>query len=451
MLLYPVGEGAGLAPLEPWHADEFLASVADMRRHLAPWIPFAHSITDVDSARAFLRRFADAHAADTRHLFGIWRAGRLIGGVMFPTFDARGGICEIGVWLAPEEQGRGLMTRAVRHLIDWAIRERGMSRVEWHTDPRNSRSRAIAERLGMRYEGVRRSSHVVADERQDAEVWSLLAGEWTGASPLTEGAVMPFFDTTDGCFSTDVQTAVRRQAYGEDIGQSGWLTAVEWRRYLGWAKVGDGCDLLDVGSGSGGPAVRAAVETGCRVVGIDCHEPGVAAATRLAAERGVAERVRFVAADASLRLPFPDDSFDVVTCIDVIHHFSDRAAVLAEWRRILRPGGQVICTDPGVVTGLLTSQEIAVRGSIGFLTFTTAEANERVLAATGLDVVRHDDTTDNVEFVAERWRAARAEYRDDLVALEGRPTYDGRQRFLAMTEALAAQRRLSRYTVHAVA
>jgi ribosomal-protein-serine acetyltransferase len=53
-----------------------------------------------------------------------------------------------------------------------------MSRVAWHTGPRNGRGRAVARRLGMVFEGVRRSSTVVAGLRQDTEVWSIIADEW---------------------------------------------------------------------------------------------------------------------------------------------------------------------------------------------------------------------------------------------------------------------------------
>jgi len=184
MFFYPLADGARLGYLEPWHADQFLASITGSFDHLAPWIPFAHKVTDIEYARTFLQRFADAHAQDTRHLFGIWQGDKLIGGAMFPTFDTTLGICEIGVWIAPEAQGKGLITASARYLIDWAIRERGMSRVAWHTDPRNARSRAVAQRLGLTYEGIKRSSHVVNEERQDGEVWSVLADEWhdTGAA-----------------------------------------------------------------------------------------------------------------------------------------------------------------------------------------------------------------------------------------------------------------------------
>jgi SAM-dependent methyltransferase len=370
---------------------------------------------------------------------------------MFPTFDRRSGICEIGVWLSPQAQGRGLMTRAARHLIDWAIRERGMSRVEWHTDPRNDRSRSVARRLGLTFEGVRRSSHVVADERRDAEVWAVLAHEWMGAPASHVDETVPFFDATYGNFDTDVQAKVRQRAFGEDIGQNGWLTAGEWRRYLGWMGLSEGSVLLDVASGSGGPAVCAAVETGCAVVGIDRHEQAIATAKRLAGERGVSERARFLEADASLRLPLEDASVDAITCIDSVHHLADRAAVLAEWRRVLRPGGHLVYTDPIVATGMLSNEEISVRSSIGFFLFTPAETNQRLLARVGFELVRCDDTTENTQTVAGRWHEARAELRGQLIGLEGEPAFDGQQRFLAMTAALAAQRRLSRYTLHAVA
>ena len=50
VFLFQLGDGAGLGPLEPWHAEEFAAAVDHARDHLAPWIPFAHTVTDVEKA-----------------------------------------------------------------------------------------------------------------------------------------------------------------------------------------------------------------------------------------------------------------------------------------------------------------------------------------------------------------------------------------------------------------
>ncbi|HWV38308.1 MAG TPA: class I SAM-dependent methyltransferase [Vulgatibacter sp.] len=50
--------------------------------------------------------------------------------------------------------------------------------------------------------------------------------------------------------------------------------------------------------------------------------------------------------DANERLPFPDESFDLVWCSEVIEHLRDPAASLAELRRVTRPGGELILTTP---------------------------------------------------------------------------------------------------------
>ena len=176
MLKLTLGDGAELRALEPWQAAEFAAYVEVNRAHLAPWLPWATSITDKAGARDFLQRYADRQAADQGRIYGIWLDGWLVGGALFRGFDHYAGIAELGVWLAPEAQGRGLVTRACRHLIDWAF-ARGVHRVEWHVATDNERSIAVAKRLGMTREGVLREAFLVNGTRQDAEVWSLLAGE----------------------------------------------------------------------------------------------------------------------------------------------------------------------------------------------------------------------------------------------------------------------------------
>ncbi|GAA4074597.1 GNAT family protein [Actinomadura miaoliensis] len=173
-----LGDGARLRPLEPWQAEEFLAHGERARPHIANWIPWATTVTDVEKARTLLRDYADRQAADTGRIYGIWVDGVLRGGTVFRTFDTAVGVCEVGVWLEAEAEGRGLVTRAVRHMIDWAVGERGMVRVEWRCAPDNLRSQAVAKRLGMRLDGTLRQSYVFHGERRDEQIWSLLADEW---------------------------------------------------------------------------------------------------------------------------------------------------------------------------------------------------------------------------------------------------------------------------------
>lgn len=178
MYAIPLAPGAELRPLEPWQAPEFLAHIDRARAHTDPWIPWATYSTDLDSARATLQSYADKQAADRGRIFGIWREGTLVGGVMFVHFDAAAGTCEIGVWSEPAGEGHGLVTAAARHLLTHAFTTRGLHRAEWRTTPRNTRSRAAAQRLGMTLDGTLRESSSYRGERLDIEVWSVLAREW---------------------------------------------------------------------------------------------------------------------------------------------------------------------------------------------------------------------------------------------------------------------------------
>ena len=178
MFAHALGDGAELGMLEPWHAEEFLETVERSREHLLAAIPVAHHVHTIDDARAYLQRFADGHAKDVEHLFGIRLDAALVGVVMLFSFDTTNATCEMGVWLAPQAQGRGLVTQACRYVLDWAIRVRGMKRVQWTHSPANVRSRAVAGRLGMTHEGVLRSAWTLGGVRTDNVVWSVLAEEW---------------------------------------------------------------------------------------------------------------------------------------------------------------------------------------------------------------------------------------------------------------------------------
>ncbi len=55
-------------------------------------------------------------------------------------------------------------------------------------------------------------------------------------------------------------------------------------------------------------------------------------------------------ADMEARLPFPDASFDIVLCVEGIEHVMDRHKTLAEFRRVLRPGGRLLLTTPNLLS-----------------------------------------------------------------------------------------------------
>jgi len=253
------------------------------------------------------------------------------------------------------------------------------------------------------------------------------------------------YNANYGNFQTDLYAQIRKDAYGEDIGQNSWLTAEELDNFQQWLELSPGKTLLDVACGAGGPALRIAAATGCSVVGLDVHEQAIASAISVAAQRGLSECATFRVADAAGQLPFPKCSFDAITCIDAINHFSDRTGLIAEWARLLKPAGRLLFTDPITLTGALTNEEIAVRSSAGLYLFVPHGYDERVLVKCGLQLLMCVDATANMANVAEARMAARARRSVQLREIEGDQAYEGQQQFLSVAARIAREGRLSRF------
>ena len=255
-------------------------------------------------------------------------------------------------------------------------------------------------------------------------------------------------DLYDGYYAhiaADPLVAVRRETYEEDIGQSSWITAPQAREFVRALELGPGRTALEVACGSGGVTCLMALETGASCVGIDINPHGVDAARNRARDQGLTDRVSFQVADAGQRLPFADGSFDAVFSNDSVNHVPGRLEMLREWHRVLRSGGRLLFTDPTVVTGPVTKDEIAARSSIGYFLFTPPGCNERFLGESGFAVRETRDVTDAVASVSSKWRRAREARRDALVKLEGAEGFAGLQRFLGAVCTLASERRLSRF------
>ncbi|MFE3093561.1 class I SAM-dependent methyltransferase [Streptomyces sp. NPDC059248] len=107
--------------------------------------------------------------------------------------------------------------------------------------------------------------------------------------------------------------------------------------------IAPGQRLLDVGCGTGRPALRVAAR-GAHVTGVAISHQEIALARARVAGAGAAARAEFQVADA-MALPFGDASFDGVWAIESLTHMSDRRGALAEIVRTLRPGGRLVIAD----------------------------------------------------------------------------------------------------------
>jgi ubiquinone/menaquinone biosynthesis C-methylase UbiE len=158
--------------------------------------------------------------------------------------------------------------------------------------------------------------------------------------------------------------------------------------------------VLDVGSGIGGPSRCIARAFGCRVTGIDLTEAYCRVATMLAERTGLSRLCDYRQGDA-LNLPFADAVFDVVWTQHVAMNIPDKAALYREMHRVLKPGGALAIYDilSGPVGPILFPVPWARLPETSFVA--TPDELRQLLLASGFTIISWDDTTD----VARTWFA----------------------------------------------
>lgn len=168
-----LGDGLALALRTPDMARMVRPVAAANIERLRLWEPWAHSF-DPDGHddawdREQLQRYVDRRAIPTV----VLQHGRPIGSVS-AQLDRYYGTGELGYWIDADAEGRGIVHRACRALIEDMFAD-GIVRVEIRTAAHNARSIRLAERLGFEREGTLRSALPVGSERHDIAVYGLVA------------------------------------------------------------------------------------------------------------------------------------------------------------------------------------------------------------------------------------------------------------------------------------
>jgi SAM-dependent methyltransferase len=253
------------------------------------------------------------------------------------------------------------------------------------------------------------------------------------------------YDSAYGNYESNVYRQVRIETYGEDFGQTSWVTTGESNEIPQLLQLNSTSSVLEIGCGSGGYALHVAEKIGCNLVGLDINAAGIRNANQLALAKGLASRAHFEQCDVSKNLPFDGETFDAVFSNDVLCHIPGRAGIMAEISRVLKPGGRMLFSDALVVGGMVSHEEIATRSSIGFYVYSPPGENERLIAQAGFSDIRITDTTESAARIAQRWHDAREKRKQELIAAEGSANFEGLQRFLSCVQLLTSEKRLLRY------
>ena len=263
-------------------------------------------------------------------------------------------------------------------------------------------------------------------------------------------AKVDLYNSAYGNYALSAYSEIRFETYGEDFGQTSWVTTAESHEIPKLLQLSSSSSVLEIGCGSGGYAVHLAKHIGCQVVGLDINAEGIRNAEALGEKDQLGARVKFEQCDVSQRLPVEDNAFDAIYSNDVLCHVPRRSQVLSDLRRVLKFGGRLLFSDALIIGGLLSHEEIATRSSIGMYFFSPPGENERLIKQSGLKQIEARDTTDSAALLSKRWHDAREKRKAALVLSEGEANFAGVQQFLECVHTLTAERRLLRLLYTAI-
>lgn len=164
--------------MRAWREDDIDAAleiVLENREHLQTYMQWMTPEYSIEDARKFLvQGIKDRLDKNTLGL-ALLEDGKLIGSTGFNRLDWKAKVCEIGYWIDHRHEGKGIVTKACKAMIEYAFDELEMNRVEIRCSSENLRSSAVPQRLGFRLEGTLRQAEVLNGRPHDFLIFGLLA------------------------------------------------------------------------------------------------------------------------------------------------------------------------------------------------------------------------------------------------------------------------------------
>ena len=217
------GDSVVLRPADLDDAEHFLnlaaANIDRLSHALGIWDP----PPTVEGRRKLMAEDLESVRNGDRHWWMIELDGQLAGAIDIHRIQHRARWGFVGYWLGAEFTGRGIMTRGLRAVIDWAFAERDMIRIEIQSPIGNRESCAVPERLGIRREAIRRQSHIIMGRAYDMASYVAFADNWPPKPPEKP---LP-------AATIAVDDEIRLRPFSKDDQKPMWQAIDDGRGYLG--------------------------------------------------------------------------------------------------------------------------------------------------------------------------------------------------------------------------
>ncbi|MDQ6609160.1 MAG: GNAT family N-acetyltransferase [Bacteroidota bacterium] len=160
------------------HAEALSALVNSNRQHLREWLPWVDYMHTVEDFEAYIDQCQEQYDEGTDNGYVILWNKMLVGRIGIHHINLQNKLGAIGYWLGEAYQGKGIISKACGAMINHGFGVLNLNRLEIKCGTGNNKSKAIAERLQFKQEGILRQSEKLNNGFIDLYLYSLLKDEW---------------------------------------------------------------------------------------------------------------------------------------------------------------------------------------------------------------------------------------------------------------------------------
>ena len=173
-----IGEDLQLENIRLSLAPIIFDAIDKNRESLRKWLPFVEQTKKVSDTENFIKSILSEPKTSRDEVYSIWYKGEFAGLIGYKDTDRINCKTELGYWMIEKFRGKGIMTKTVSKLIDFAFRNLGMNRVQIKVAVGNIASSAIPKRLNFQFEGIERDGEKHFNTFRNLEVYSFLKKDW---------------------------------------------------------------------------------------------------------------------------------------------------------------------------------------------------------------------------------------------------------------------------------
>jgi ribosomal-protein-serine acetyltransferase len=178
MFYCPVNELTELRLIDRQHGEELFKLLDSNRGHLRRWHPWVDTLRSASEVERTIAVWQQLSVNNRGFYAGIWFKGRFCGMINHQNVDWSNRWTALSYWLDAAHQGQGIMTACCQKMVSHGFNTWKLNRITIECATENTRSRAVAERLGFKFEGIVRGIEWLHDRYVDHAMYGLLRSDY---------------------------------------------------------------------------------------------------------------------------------------------------------------------------------------------------------------------------------------------------------------------------------